>query len=86
MPRVQVHIPADLYEKMKAQRVRPSAMFQAALREELRRQELIKEIEEYAADLADEFGEASPEEVAEAEAFVAQVKALHERTADGCEP
>jgi post-segregation antitoxin (ccd killing protein) len=56
MARMQVYLPDDLYEKVKAQGLPASELLQKAVRAELRRLELLSETDRYVADLVDEVG------------------------------
>jgi post-segregation antitoxin (ccd killing protein) len=74
MPRMQVHLPADLYAEVKQRGLHASALLQEAVRAEVRRQKLIGEAERYLADLIEEVGEPSPEAIACSEAFADRVE------------
>ncbi len=69
MPRMQVYLPADLHAEVKARRLPASELLQAAVRAELRRQALLDETDAYLADLVDEVGEPTADEIARAEAI-----------------
>ncbi|WP_132147218.1 hypothetical protein [Kribbella antiqua] len=75
MPRMQIYLPDDLYAEVKSRKLRASELLQAAVRAEIRRQELIDAANEYLAELIAETGEPSPEDLAWAEDFVAGIKA-----------
>jgi hypothetical protein len=81
MPRMQIYLPDDLYAEVKRRKLRASELAQQALRAEIRRQELGDAADEYLRELMAEVGEPTPEELAWAEDFVAQIKA-HEAKSD----
>ena len=66
---MQVHLPEDLYRELKARCLPASALLQAAVRDEIRRQDLLAETERYLAELIEEVGEPTEQEVADAEAW-----------------
>jgi len=53
---MQVYLPDNLYELVKARGLRASELLQNAVRAELRRQALLTETDRYAADLIAEVG------------------------------
>jgi len=53
---MQVYLPADLYELVKAHGLPASALLQKAVRAELRRLELLTETDRYVTDLVAEVG------------------------------
>jgi len=53
---MQVYLPDDLYELVKAHGLPASELLQKAVRTELRRLELLAEIDRYVADLVAEVG------------------------------
>lgn len=69
MPRMQVYLPDDLYVELKERGLPASELLQEAVRAELRRQRLLDETDAYLAELVDEVGEPTPDEVARAEAI-----------------
>ena len=75
MPRMQVYLPDDLYEQVKARRLPASELLQEAVRAELRRQTLLDETDAYLAELIAEVGEPSPEDRARAEAIARGLQA-----------
>ena len=79
MPRVQVYLPDDLYEKLKSRRLPALELLQEAVRAEVRRQDLLAETDAYLAGLLAEVGQPSPQERARAEA-IAQRIAAHRTT------
>lgn len=56
MPRMQVYLPDDLYQSVKARGLPASELLQKAVRAELARQELLAETDRYVADLVAEVG------------------------------
>ena len=69
MPRMQVYLPTELYAAVKEYNMPASKLLQDAVRTDLRRRELIEGARRYLAELIDEVGEASAEELAAAEAL-----------------
>jgi len=69
MPRMQVYLPDDLYDELKARGLPASELLQEAVRAELRRQALLDETDTYLTELIDEVGEPTPDEIARAEAI-----------------
>lgn len=53
---MQVYLPTDLYELVKARRLPASELLQKAVSAELRRLELLAEADRYVADLVAEVG------------------------------
>lgn len=70
MARMQVYLPEQLYQQVKASGLPVSEILQKALAAELRRQELLAETEKYLASLTAKFGEPTPAEQARADAWV----------------
>ena len=81
MPRLQVYLPDDLYQLVKDRRLPASELLQDAVRAELRRRELLDNTERYLAELVDEVGEPSADEVAKAEGAAARLAANTTRRA-----
>jgi len=52
MPRLQVYLPDELYDQLKARRLPASELLQDAVRAEVRRQDLSAEADRYIAALA----------------------------------
>ncbi len=73
MPRMQVYLPDDLYEQVKARRLPASELLQDAIRAEVRRQDLLSETDTYLSDLLAEVGQPSPQERARAEAIARRI-------------
>ena len=78
---MQVYLPDDLHAAVKEHGFPASEMLQKAVREEIRRLELIKAGEEYLAELRAEVGPSTPESKAWAEEIVGQVARHSEKTA-----
>ncbi|HEY5012920.1 MAG TPA: hypothetical protein VIK61_09470 [Acidimicrobiia bacterium] len=77
MPRMQVYLPDDLYDQLKERGLPASELLQQAVRAELRRQRLIDETDTYLAELIDEVGEPTADEIARAEAIARQLQQHH---------
>lgn len=67
MPRMQVYLPDDLYRAIKDRGLPASELLQAAVRAELRREELLEETNHYLAELIAEVGEPTADATARAE-------------------
>ena len=78
---MQVYLPDDLHAAVKEHGFPASEMLQKAVREEIRRLELIKAGEEYLAELRAEVGEPSPADEAWARDIVDQVIGHSEQAA-----
>jgi post-segregation antitoxin (ccd killing protein) len=74
MPRLQVYLPDDLYDALKAQGLPASELLQEAVRLELRRRALLEETDGYVAELIDEVGQPTTREVARAEAVARRLR------------
>ncbi len=74
MPRLQVYLPDDLYRAVKDRQLPASELLQGAVREELRRQELLEATDQYLAELVEEVGEPSSASVANAERLAGRVR------------
>lgn len=74
MPQIQVDLPDHLYVSVKERGLSPADLLQAAIRDELRRQELNAETDKYLAELIDEVGEPSEAAMAKAEALVSRIR------------
>ena len=70
---MQVYLPEDLYQAVKARGLPASELLQEAVQAELRRQQLLEATDEYIAELQDEVGEPSAEERARAEAIARRI-------------
>jgi post-segregation antitoxin (ccd killing protein) len=73
MPRMQLYLPDDLYEAVKARGLPASELLQKAVRAELRRLDLLEESARYLAELEREVGEPTPAERARAKAAVDRI-------------
>lgn len=73
MARMNVYLPDDLHRAAKRQGLNVSELCQEAIAAELRRRERLAELEAHLTELDDQFGPATAEEVAEAEAWVDSV-------------
>jgi len=73
MPRMQVYLPDDLYDIVKARRLPASELLQIAVRAELRRLELLEEGDRYLGELVSQVGEPSAAERARAGALAGRI-------------
>ena len=73
MPRMQLYLPDDLYELVKARGLPASELLQKAVRAELRRLDLLQENARYLAELEAEVGEPTAAERARAKALVERI-------------
>lgn len=71
---MQIYLPDDLYEQVKAHKLPASELLQEAVRTELRRRRLLAEADRYIAELIEEVGEPSAEDLAYAEALVRRLQ------------
>lgn len=69
MPRLQVYLPDDLYDEVKARGLPASQLLQDAVRAEVRRQVLLERTDAYLADLESEVGIPTDDDLARAEAL-----------------
>ena len=74
MPRMQVYLPDELFDQLKARGLPASELLQQAVRAELRRQALIDETDVYLDELIEEVGEPTANEIARAEAIARQLQ------------
>ena len=70
---MQVYLPDDLYELVKARGLPASELLQKAVRAELRRQDLLAESDRYVADLVSQVGQPSASEHARAKAVAGRI-------------
>lgn len=70
MPRMQVYLPDDLYDEVKARKLPASELLQDAVRAEIDRQQAIEAADAYLAELIEEVGEPTPADLAWASAIV----------------
>jgi len=81
MPRMQVYLPADLYDLVKERRLPASELLQEAVRTEVRRQKLQSASRRYTAELAAEVGQPGPRERARAVAVAKRIAGRTDRKA-----
>ncbi len=72
---MQVYLPDELYDALKARELSPSELLQASIRAELRREALLEETGRYLTELLDDVGEPSEEAIAKAEALSQRIQA-----------
>lgn len=82
MPRMQVYLPADLYEQVKQRGLPASELLQKAVAAEVRRQDKVAELDRYLEELRAEVGPPSERGLAEAEAWAERI-ARHLRRSEG---
>jgi len=70
---MQVYLPDDLYNLVKARGLPASELLQKAVRAELRRLDLLAESDQYLADLEAAVGEPTPAERARAKAVAERI-------------
>jgi post-segregation antitoxin (ccd killing protein) len=71
---MQVYLPDELYRVVKEREMPASELLQAAVRAELRRQQLLEETDRYLAELLEEVGEPSPGAIARADALSRRIR------------
>ena len=81
MPRMQVYLPEPLYTEVKSRKLPVSKLLQEAIREEVRRQDLISAAEADAAELFAEVGEPGPADIAWARDLARRLARRDERAA-----
>lgn len=74
MPRVQVYLPDDLYEELKARGLPASELLQVAVRAEVERQNALDETQRYLEELESEVGAPSRRAVTQAEAIARRIR------------
>ena len=74
MPRMTVYLPAELHTQVKAAQLPVSEILQEALRRELSRRQKVQAMDEYLAELTEEVGEPTTEDIAEAERIMAEIR------------
>jgi post-segregation antitoxin (ccd killing protein) len=74
MPRVQVYLPDDLYDELKRRDLPASELLQVAVRAEIERRSALDATHEYLASLADEVGEPTTRQQAQAAAVARRVR------------
>ena len=70
---MQVYLPDELYELVKARRLPASELLQDAVRAEVRRRELLAEADKYLADLVAQVGEPTARQRARARAVAQRI-------------
>jgi hypothetical protein len=80
MPRLQVYLPDDLYEALKAHGLPASELLQEAVRAELERRGALDAVDEYLAELGEEVGEPTARQMSRADAVTQRIRshALHQ--------
>ena len=73
MPRMQVYLPDDLYRLVKKRSLPASELLQKAVREEVRRLDLLSETDRFTTALTAEVGEPGPTERARAKALAQRI-------------
>ena len=81
MPRMQVYLPDELYREVKERDLPASELLQEAIKAELRRQRLLEATDEYLAELVEDVGEPTADELARAENIARQLRKRAERVA-----
>lgn len=81
MPRMQVYLPTDLYEIVKARKLPASELLQEAVRTEVRRQKLQSASRRYTSELATQVGQPNPRARARAVAVAQRIAARTDRKA-----
>ena len=74
MPRMQVYLPEELYQEVKARGLPASELLQEAVEAELRRQRLNEAVDEYLGELVAEVGEPTARERARADAIARRLR------------
>jgi hypothetical protein len=72
---MQVYLPDDLYQQVKARQLPASELLQEAVRAEVHRQDLLSETDAYLRELLADVGEPSPQERAGAAAIARRIAA-----------
>ena len=74
MPRLQVYLPDELYDELKARGLPASELLQEAVRAELQRRDALEATDSYLDELAAEIGEPSPRQAARADAIARRIR------------
>jgi post-segregation antitoxin (ccd killing protein) len=74
MPRMQVYLPDELYDEVKARGLPASELLQEAVRAEVQRLELLEHTDEYLEALVAEVGEPTAAEITRAEAIARRIR------------
>jgi len=78
---MQVYLPDELYREVKERDLPASELLQEAIKAELRRQRLLEATDEYLAELVEDVGEPTADELARAENIARQLRKRAERVA-----
>ena len=78
---MQVYLPDELYEQLKARGLPASELLQEAVAAEIHRQDLLAETDRYIDELVAEVGRPSKREVARAQAIARRLAVRATRTA-----
>jgi len=73
MPRMQVYLPDELYRLVKKRRLPASELLQSAVRDEVRRLDLLSETDRYTAAVIAAVGEPSSRERSRAKALAQRI-------------
>lgn len=79
MPRMQVYLPDDLYQLVKARKLPASELLQAAVRAEVRRLDLLAEGDRYLKELVSEVGEPTSRQRDRANSIARQIAGRNRR-------
>ena len=74
MPRLQVYLPDELFEQLKAQDLPASELLQTAVRAELERRAALDATDAYLGQLASEVGDPTARQLARADAIVRRIR------------
>jgi len=77
MPRLQVYLPDDLYQQLKARDLPASELLQEAVRAEIQRRDALAATDEFLSELVAEVGEPSAEDRARATAIARRIRDRH---------
>jgi hypothetical protein len=80
MPRVSIWLPEEIHRAAKELQLPISELAQKAVSAEINRRKKLDLLEAYLAELDEEFGPETPEETAEADAWIERVVAAMERS------
>ncbi len=81
MPRMQLYLPDDLYQLVKARGLPASELLQKAVRAELRRLDLLAESDRYLGELISQVGQPTANEHARAKAVAERIAGRKRRKA-----
>lgn len=77
MPRLQVYLPDDLYEQLKARDLPASELLQEAVRAEIQRRDALTATDEFLTELVAEVGEPTTRDRARAAAIARRIRDHH---------